>query len=204
MSLDKIAGKWAVDPRPKCLHQLSFVIKQLFPFAFDKVCLPRIWRRINGQPLHEQYSLSIGSGCLSKDWIISNLPSGTAWDLAHRCISLHWRSWGTQKLPQQSHSSSGPLPPAAFPRWAWCNPPCSGSCDLHTHTQTPTANLWLVNYLRHRAGRGCTFVLNNDARVHFWVDTVHQDHESEMLINLEHCKPYQHRVYMSFRLILGN
>lgn len=24
------------------------------------------------------------------------------------------------------------------------------------------------------------------------MDTVHQDHESEMLINLEQCKPYQH------------
>lgn len=42
MSLDKIAGKGAVDPWPQCLHQLSFVIKQLFPFVPDKVCLPRI------------------------------------------------------------------------------------------------------------------------------------------------------------------
>lgn len=62
-----------------------------------------------------------------------------------------------------------------------------------THTLlTPAASLQLVIYLRHRAGRGSTFVLNDDARVHFWMDAVHQDHKPEMLVNLEYCRPHQH------------
>lgn len=40
VSLNKVAGKWAEDSRLQSLHQLSFVIQQLFPFGLDELSLP--------------------------------------------------------------------------------------------------------------------------------------------------------------------
>lgn len=44
VSLNKVASKRAEDSRLQSLHQLSFVIQQLFPFGLNKVSLPGIFQ----------------------------------------------------------------------------------------------------------------------------------------------------------------
>lgn len=48
--------------------------------------------------------------------------------------------------------------------------------------------LWrlYLNYESH--WEACTFILNNDAGVHFRMYTIHQDHESQVFVNLMETK----------------
>lgn len=128
---------------------------------------------------------------LFKDWTFT-LYCGVQWGgipnhwcEPHRCISPHRRSWGIQTPPRQSRSSLSPLSVAACPRLAWCSPPCSGSCDLQSncvYVFTLQLQWRCLKHENHWKAR--TFIFNNDAGVHFGMYTVHQDHESQVFVDL--------------------